>query len=39
MVHDKMKQAKKVAAQDQSGRKGKGKENESNLNILVQLCR
>ena len=39
MVYVKIKQAKKVAAQDQWGRKGKGKENESKLDTLLQLCR
>lgn len=39
MVYDKMKQAKKAAAQSRSDRKGKGKENESQLNRLMQLCR
>ena len=39
MVYHKMKQAKKAAAQDQSGRKGIGKENESKLDTLMQLCK
>ena len=39
MVYDKMKRAKKAAAQDPSGRKGIGKENESKLDTLMQLCR